>query len=648
MKRTVIKPMITIIPLFLLLFSGQQGFSAAPDKKAKGKDKYAQVDFAVDGHPRLLLDAAELPRMRGKVKGNPYLSRLHGYITDYADQTLSQPVNKREMRGIRLLYTSVDNLTRIFYCSYAYRMTGDEKYARRAIDEMLAAAAFDDWNPSHFLDTAEMTFALAIGYDWCYPVLSDGEKTVIRNAIIEKGLKHGLDERYNKRWLGKNANWNQVCCAGMLFGALAVEDYAPQYAEDYLRILVPSISNPMGEMYSPSGAYPEGPGYWIYGTSYNVIFLEQCKKRYGSYLGLVDDNPDFMKTIDFANAMITPTLGTFAYMDHAFSAQIGIVPFWFYAHTGDPSHLYQQARLLNSLDTITLDDSRHRRLLPAAVVFGTAGRKLPDKPDEPKWLAYIGVGGRTPVTVFRSGWSSPEDLYLGFKCGKAWISHGHMDVGSFLMEADGVKWATELGSENYENMEKLTEYGFWKFERDSKRWTLLRYSDRGHNVLLFENAMMDPAERADIDDFSADEKLMYATADLSALYRESVSGVRRTVSMPDKSYVIIQDRIETGGESVQMRWNMCTEAETFTEKDGNHYVLTKEGKTLHMIVEAGNPIEGGSWNAIPSHQEECANPDKQFVGFTSMLEAGNIYDFKVYLVPDKAFAGFSESRNKTF
>jgi hypothetical protein len=37
---------------------------------------------------------------------------------------------------------------------------------------MLAAAAFSDWNPSHFLDVAEMTAALAIGYDWLYEEVS--------------------------------------------------------------------------------------------------------------------------------------------------------------------------------------------------------------------------------------------------------------------------------------------------------------------------------------------------------------------------------------------------------------------------------------------------------------------------------------------
>ena len=30
---------------------------------------------------------------------------------------------------------------------------------------MLAIAQFADWNPSHFLDVAEMTMGMAIGYD---------------------------------------------------------------------------------------------------------------------------------------------------------------------------------------------------------------------------------------------------------------------------------------------------------------------------------------------------------------------------------------------------------------------------------------------------------------------------------------------------
>jgi hypothetical protein len=46
----------------------------------------------------------------------------------------------------------------------AYHLSGDVEHVRRCEKEMLAAARFSDWNPSHFLDVAEMTFALAIGF----------------------------------------------------------------------------------------------------------------------------------------------------------------------------------------------------------------------------------------------------------------------------------------------------------------------------------------------------------------------------------------------------------------------------------------------------------------------------------------------------
>ena len=51
---------------------------------------------------------------------------------------------------------------------FAFRiihLTGDRAFSSRAEQEMLAAAAFTDWNPSHFLDVGEMTTALALGYD---------------------------------------------------------------------------------------------------------------------------------------------------------------------------------------------------------------------------------------------------------------------------------------------------------------------------------------------------------------------------------------------------------------------------------------------------------------------------------------------------
>ena len=65
-----------------------------------------------------------------------------------------------------------------------YRITRDARYAERARDEMLALAAMYNWNPSHFLDTAAVTGAMAIGYDWTFETLKDEDRATIRNAIV--------------------------------------------------------------------------------------------------------------------------------------------------------------------------------------------------------------------------------------------------------------------------------------------------------------------------------------------------------------------------------------------------------------------------------------------------------------------------------
>ena len=99
-------------------------------------------------------------------------------------------------RGKRLLAISRIALKRIYYLSYAYRMTGDQKYALRAEQEMLAVSHFTDWNPTHFLDVGEMVMALAIGYDWLYDSLQPDTRRVVREAIIAKGFDAAKNTRH--------------------------------------------------------------------------------------------------------------------------------------------------------------------------------------------------------------------------------------------------------------------------------------------------------------------------------------------------------------------------------------------------------------------------------------------------------------------
>lgn len=181
---------------------------------------------------------------------------IHTATLGEADRIITLPVSERIKTGMRLLAVSRENLRRIFILSYAYRMTGQEKYLVRAEQEMLKAASFSDWNPSHFLDVGEMTMALGVGYDWLYPALSEASRRTIREAIVEKGFKPSYDTAYN--WfVDAEHNWNQVCNGGLAFGAIAVAESEPEWAQKIIDRAIDKVRLPMRH-YAPDGAYPEG------------------------------------------------------------------------------------------------------------------------------------------------------------------------------------------------------------------------------------------------------------------------------------------------------------------------------------------------------------------------------------------------------
>ena len=50
----------------------------------------------------------------------------------------------------------------------AYRLLDDERYAVGVERILTNLCQYPDWNPAHYLDVAETTTAVAIGYDWLY------------------------------------------------------------------------------------------------------------------------------------------------------------------------------------------------------------------------------------------------------------------------------------------------------------------------------------------------------------------------------------------------------------------------------------------------------------------------------------------------
>ena len=591
---------------------------------------FAQTDsiaatVTVGDHPRILLLEHEENNIRNTIAADPVWRRMHEAILAECDKIVTEPPVERIKIGRRLLDKSREALRRLFFLSYAYRMTQQKTYLDRVEKEMLAIAAFSDWNPSHFLDVAEMTMAVSIGYDWLYNGLSAATKAVIKAAIIEKGLNPSLDPK-NNSWLRAEHNWNQVCNAGMTYGAMAVYEDDPAFCRNIINRAIKSIVKPMQE-YAPDGAYPEGYGYWGYGTSFNVLFLQAVKKCFDSDFGL-SNSPGFLKTASFLENMTGPTGKPFNFSD-AGEGRGGLQPalFWFASRLQDPSVLWvERDRLLGNNFAAFMNN----RLLPGIMLWNN-GIKI-NTITAPKELIWVGRG-RTPVALMRTSWTDTSAIFVGMKGGSASVNHAHMDIGSFVMDAQGVRWAMDFGAQDYESLESKGLQIFGRTQ-DAQRWTVFRYINQVHNTLTVNDQQQLVKGYAPVTAYSSDPSFLNATVDLSEIYKGTLAKSRRGVAIVDKRYVVVRDEMETADAPVTIRWTMLTPADAkITGK--NTILLTQKGKTLLLKVAASGKVVMKTWSTAPPHEYDASNPGTVLVGFELTVPKNTKAFTAVHLIPEK-------------
>ncbi|MCY1719029.1 heparinase II/III family protein [Prolixibacteraceae bacterium Z1-6] len=590
----------------------------------KSDDPFSESELKKAGHPRILLLEGEEQQIQDLINSDETWQKMHEAILEKSNELLGTDVLERKMVGRRLLGTSREALKRIFYLAYAYRMTGYEKYLNRVQTEMVAVCGFSDWNPSHFLDVGEMTMAVAIGYDWLFADLSEDTRLAARQAILEKGLKASKTGEH--WWINSENNWNQVCHAGMVYGALAVQEDYPDLAKEMIDRAFDKIPKAMNE-YAPDGVYPEGYAYWGYGTSFNVLFLSAVEKIFNDDKGLTD-LPGFLKTGDFMKHMLTPTGGSFTWSDSGTGTGLNPAMFWFAMRTVNPSVLWSEKRFL---DTDDFDKFKSIRYLPALMIWG---KNIPlsniTEPEEKMWVGQ----GRNPVAMMRSAWDT-EAIYMGLKAGSPSVNHGHMDVGSFVMEADGKRWAADLGSQSYESLESLGMQIFGKTQ-DAERWTIFRMNNFSHNVLIVDDQHQRVDGYAKIDRYSDNENFMFSISDISTVYNGQLKSAKRGVAIKDLEYSIIRDEFETLDKTTKVRWQIVTASDVdLGEKQA---ILTQGGKQLTLKVQGSDNLEMRTWSTAPTTNYDAKNPGTIIVGFECEIPANTKAFFEVLMVPESSAA----------
>ncbi|WP_341225680.1 heparinase II/III family protein [uncultured Arcticibacterium sp.] len=572
-------------------------------------------------HPRILFLENQEALIEKAIKHSPIRQKVHTSLIREANQIIALPLLERIQTGRRLLSVSREYLRRVLFLGYAYRLTNETKYLEKAEQEMLNIAQFSDWNPSHFLDVAEMTTAIAIAYDWFYKGLNPKTKTVVKNAIIEKGINPSYNEKYNG-FLTAHHNWNQVCNAGMALGALAIYDEEPELAKSTISRAIKSISLPM-EQYAPDGAYPEGYAYWGYGTSFNVLFIDAMMKVFKSDFGLTK-LPGFDKTPAYLMHMIGPSYNAFNYSDCSDNIRINPAMFWFAELNQDASLLFWEKKMIQN----SLEKNMTKRLSPLMMVWGS-GIDL-EKELIPKEKVWTG-SGLTPVALMRSSWQE-NGVFVGFKAGSPHENHAHMDIGSFVMDAMGERWAIDFGSSNY-NLLETQGVKIWGREQDAQRWDVYRYNNLAHSTLSFNNQFQEVYGYANIDKIIDTESVKAAVSDITEVYKSQIKSSKRAVAIKDNSYVVITDKLVNNSEAKTLQWRMPTNASIISMSNSD-IILTQNNKKLHLRLLSHQNVKMRTWSTKSPNSYDEANPNSIIVGFEMKLEANAKETIQIALIPE--------------
>jgi hypothetical protein len=535
-------------------------------------------------HPRLLATASDFTQRKQHAAIEPQLKTWHEALRREAENLLGQAPSKYEIPdGLRLLSVSRRVLHRAELLALLYRLDGDPRWRNRAWQELEAAAQFPDWNPRHFLDTAEMTHAFAIGYDWLFDAWSPAQRVTLRTAMVEKGIKPALEiHRKKSSWTRVRHNWNQVCNGGIGMGALALADEEPALAGEFLRHALLSIQLPMAE-YGPDGAWAEGPGYWNYATTYNVVFLAALETALGTDFGLAQ-TPGFAEAGAFPLYLLGPLNRTFNYADGGDGAIRAPHLFWLARKFQRPEFAAYERRLASPepLDLLWYDPK---------LASGQRTEALPlDK-------YFRGAD----IVTFRSAWNDRDALFAGFKAGDNKANHSHLDLGSFVFDALGKRWAIDLGAENY----NLPDY-FGK-----ARWTYYRLRAEGQNALALNPGAgpdQEPSAAAHIERFESRPTRSFAIADLTPAYAKHARSVRRGLALLDGQRLLIQDEIRADAP-VDAWWFMHTPAEIDFSADGRTAIL-KQGDAM-LRAELLSPAQAKFETRPAAPLPSSPNPERQ-------------------------------------
>ncbi len=598
------RPAITVVPL----------------AKFKAPTSNDYLSGIAKVRPRLLQNAAGWAALKGRALEDPVFGKMLENLKASGEDLLATPTLTRvfgEMRGTTTPGSKA--IYRMALLSVLNQVDGDLKWKQRGVEEMMALVdptSFGDWYPAEPEVTADFVVAVALGYDWFRDGLNAQQATAIRTHLTEKGIDAiaafvegdevpdsakakapGATASAKKSAAPKKApakkdegedepgRDHMACASALLLAAMSLVDEDPTAAKKAADAGAKVFGKGIVR-FAPAGIWPEGMEAGDVVLDYAAMVIQSLRTAAGKDYGL-----SMLEGIPQAGIarmhMKGPTGQLFNFGDTSARASMREwVTTWLCGLHGNPGIPAISAGAKLNPETALLS-------LPGHFIYynpHAAGDGTADSTD------FALPGGI--VAGLRSGWTK-DDLFIALKGGNNRDPNAQLDVGSFVLDAGGVRWGIELGVEN-------DRVAAVKPAADrTKRYALYLEGTEGQNTLVLDGNQDLEARAAVLVGNSTAEKGL-AVVDMSKAYSKPAKDVHRGAMLVRgaQPYMVLQDDLVLKNSGTIV-WNMHTKAEIAA--NGATATLTQGGKTLvATIVSPAGATFSSAVPPVPEKKNEQA------------------------------------------
>ncbi len=579
--------------------------------------------IAASGRPRLFFRKDRLDRLRDLIRTSH--SGKWMKLKAAVDAALKdEPPEYRPPRmGGDSTRPGTLNDEMLWQRTYGYRLPGmvlvalldeDPRYFELVRKWALKPGTYPTWGAGIYENTGlaakHQLFGISIAYDWLYARWPDADRALLQKTLRERGrilyeAAEGINDRgwWKEAWRQNHA-WNGYQALAVTAIALAGEEPA---AGNWLAKALWGGGHIVAEL-PDEGAYEEGIPYWGYGMEALMRFIEAIRPYSGE---------DFYSHAYFRNTHLFRLYMAGPAMPEIANFGDGRTTDWHAIRT----IMYRLASEYRNGLTQWLAES------------------LPDRPDidaacwellwyDPEVMARIPedqplshVFRHTGFAGARTSWR-PDALTLHLRSGKADVSHSHLDVNNFLLNAGG-RWL-------------LRDYGYGKVGPGyfNKSTIYLSTGTWGHNCLVIDgkHQRRDDDSAGIITDAVDEGGLLWWRSDATRCYEGAESAVRELILVRPTSEagkwgaVVVRDLARTSEPAsydfmLQPGGRVTLEKERFVvEAPGAHLV----GRVLLPADARVRVVEGIGGNV---------NVEDPLSLRISAPEAARRMEFLVVLIP---------------